>query len=121
MEYLDIITVPIIVSAVYGGITLLKKAVKCKEKIMRLLPLIAAGMGAVLGLIAFFAVPFLIPASDAFTAVLIGGASGLAATGTNQVFKQLLSKGGDLLKKGSDLLSQAKNDEAKDDKEDGEK
>jgi prepilin signal peptidase PulO-like enzyme (type II secretory pathway) len=89
MDTLNFVTVPTIVAAVYSGITLLKKAVKCKEKIMRLLPLIAAIFGAVLGIIAFFSVPDIIPASDVFTAILVGGASGLAATGTNQIIKQL--------------------------------
>jgi peptidoglycan/LPS O-acetylase OafA/YrhL len=89
MNYFDFITVPIIVSVVYGGLALLKKATGENEKVLRFLPLIAAGLGAVLGIIAFFAMPELIPASNAFVAVLIGGASGLAATGTNQIIKQL--------------------------------
>ena len=89
MDTLNFITVPVIVSVVYGGITLLKKATDNSEKVLRFLPLIAAALGAVLGIIAFFALPEIIPAGDAFTAILVGGASGLAATGTNQIFKQL--------------------------------
>ena len=88
MDGLNFITVPIIVSVVYGGITLLKKAVNNSEKVLRFLPLIAAVVGAILGIVAFFALPAIIPATDAFTAILVGGASGLAATGTNQIFKQ---------------------------------
>ena len=86
---MDFITVPIIIFAVYGAITLLKKAVNDNEKVLRFIPLIAGALGAVLGVIAFFALPEIIPAGDAFTAILVGGASGLAATGTNQIFKQL--------------------------------
>jgi hypothetical protein len=93
MSTFDFITVPIIVSVVYGGITLLKKAVNDSEKALRFLPLIAAAFGAALGIIAFFAMPEIIPASNAFVAILIGGASGLAATGTNQIFKQLGKQG----------------------------
>jgi hypothetical protein len=89
MDGLNFITVPIIVSVVYGGLALLKKATGNNEKVLRFLPLIAAGLGAVLGIIAFFALPTIIPATDAFTAILVGGASGLAATGTNQIVKQL--------------------------------
>lgn len=89
MDTLDFVTVPIIVTIVYGGITLLKKATDSSEKVLRCLPLIAAALGAVLGIAAFFTMPEIIPASNAFAAVLIGGASGLAATGTNQIFKQL--------------------------------
>lgn len=88
MEAFDFITVPIIVTIVYGGITLLKKATGSNEKILRFIPLIAAALGAVLGIVAYFAMPDIIPAGDAFTAILVGGASGLAATGTNQIFKQ---------------------------------
>lgn len=89
MDAFDFVTVPIIVSVVYGGIALLKKATGSSEKVLRLIPLIAAAFGAVLGIVAFFATPELIPASNAFVAILIGGASGLAATGTNQIFKQM--------------------------------
>jgi hypothetical protein len=45
-----------------------------------------------LGIAAFFALPGIIPADNAFVALLIGASSGLAATGTHQVFKQLLTK-----------------------------
>ena len=85
-------TVPIIISVVYGVIALLKKETKGSEKILSRLPLIAAILGAVLGAVAFFAIPDLIPAGNVFVAILIGGASGLAATGTNQIFKQLSKK-----------------------------
>ena len=92
MEHFDFVSVPVIVGAVFGALTLLKKAVKCKEKVMKFLPVIAAALGAVFGVIAFFAVPEIIPASNAFVAVLVGASSGLAATGTHQAFKQLLTK-----------------------------
>jgi len=92
MTTFDFITVPIIVSIVYGSIALLKKAVNYNEKVLRFLPLIAAGLGAVLGIITFFSMPEIIPASNAFVAILVGGASGLAATGTHQIFKQLFKK-----------------------------
>jgi hypothetical protein len=86
---IEIVSVPVIVAIVYGGITLLKKATDNAEKFLKFIPLIACGLGAILGVIAYFAMPEVIPASNAFVAVLIGGASGLAATGTNQIFKQL--------------------------------
>jgi len=59
------------------------------EKVLRFIPLIAATLGAVFGVIAFYAAPEIIPASNVLLALLIGGSSGLAATGTHQVFKQL--------------------------------
>ncbi len=90
MEYLDIVIVPLIVAIVYGCIELLKKAVGNNEKVLRFIPLIAATLGAVFGVIAFYAAPEIIPASNVLLALLIGGSSGLAATGTHQVFKQLI-------------------------------
>jgi len=89
MSTFDFVTVPIIMSVVYGGLALLKQATGSAERVLRFLPLIAASFGAVLGVIAFFAMPEIIPASNAFVAVLVGGASGLAATGTNQIIKQI--------------------------------
>ena len=56
---------------------------------MRLIPMWAALLGVVLGIVAFYAVPAIIPADNVLVAILVGGASGLAATGTNQIYKQL--------------------------------
>ena len=81
MENLNFVSVPVIVAAVVGCLELLKKAVDGNGKVLKFFPLIAAGLGAVLGIIAFFALPEIIPAGNAFVALLIGGSSGLAATG----------------------------------------
>lgn len=89
MEQLDFISVPVIVTVVTGFLQLLKKIINGNEKIIRFFPIIAAVLGAVLGIIAFFALPDIIPATNVFVALLIGISSGLAATGTHQVFKQL--------------------------------
>ena len=58
-------------------------------------PAIAAGLGAVLGVVAFYAVPSIIPAANVVVAIVIGGASGLTATGANQIIKQLEKKDGE--------------------------
>lgn len=86
---LEIISVPIIVTAVYWIMNLYKYIANAKEKYIRLIPVIAAATGAVLGLISYFISPEIIPADNFIMALLIGGASGLAATGTNQILKQL--------------------------------
>jgi len=88
MNTFDFVAVPIIVTVVYTLISLLKRETKGNEKVMSRLPIIAAVIGAVLGVIGFYAVPGIIPAENIFTALLIGIGSGLAATGTHQVFKQ---------------------------------
>jgi len=95
MNTLDFVTVPIILAVVYLAIGLLKKETGSSERLLRRLPLIAAVLGAVLGAILFYAAPDIMPASNTFVAVLIGGASGLAATGTNQLFKQMSKKDGE--------------------------
>lgn len=95
MEYLELISVPAIAAIVYWVINIIKYAVKGNETFKRFIPLIAAGLGAVLGVVAFYAVPSIIPAANVVVAIVIGGASGLTATGANQIIKQLEKKDGD--------------------------
>ena len=91
-QYLELISVPVIAAIVYWVINLIKYATKQNEKFMRFSPLVAAALGAVLGIVAYFAVPNIVPAENVFVAILIGIASGLTATGTNQIIKQLGKK-----------------------------
>lgn len=92
MDTIEFISVPVIVTVVYTLITLLKQAVGNNESFLKFVPLIAAGFGAALGLIAYLSDSNLIPANNIFVALMVGGSSGLAATGTHQVFKQIASK-----------------------------
>lgn len=89
MEYLELISVPAIVMVVYAVIEILKKCVGENEMFKRFIPLIATGLGVICGVVCFFALPSIIPASNVVVAIVIGGASGLTATGTNQIVKQL--------------------------------
>lgn len=91
LNFVEILSVPAIVSVVYGALTVYKKAVEGKEKLIKIIPVLAAVIGIILGIIAYYAMPEIIAADNIFTAILIGGASGLAATGTNQIFKQLIN------------------------------
>ena len=91
-QYLELISVPVIAAIVYWVINLIKYATKQNEKFMRFIPLVAAALGAALGVVAYFAVPSIVPAENVFGAILIGIASGLTATGTNQIIKQLGKK-----------------------------
>jgi len=86
---LNIASVPIIVVIVYWTINLLKIATNNSEKFKRFIPIVACGVGIILGVIIFFTIPSMIMAENIFYAIVIGGSSGLAATGTNQVIKQL--------------------------------
>ena len=55
------------------------------------LPIICGVSGALLGLLGFFVMPDF-PAGDCLTAMAVGVTSGLAATGANQIYKQVISK-----------------------------
>ena len=87
-SYLNLISVPAIATVVYWVINILKYTLKNNEKFLRFIPLLSAGLGIVCGLICYFAVPSVIPATNVVIAMVIGGASGLTATGVNQIFKQ---------------------------------
>lgn len=83
----EIVTVPVIVGACYlaGFIIKLFK----NEKLNDFIPGICAVFGIILGLVSFFTIPNLVPADNWLTASVIGGFSGLAATGTNQLVKKI--------------------------------
>ena len=57
-----------------------------------LIPVICGCVGAVLGVAGLFLMPDF-PANDAITALAVGIVSGLAATGVNQIYKQLSKNG----------------------------
>lgn len=88
-EYLNLISVPAIAAVVYWVINLIKYCVGENEKLKRFIPLIATGLGIICGVICFFCIPSIIPADNVLIAIVIGGASGLTATGANQIIKQL--------------------------------
>ena len=53
------------------------------------IPIICGACGGVLGVIAFLIQMPDFPAADIITAIAVGIVSGLAATGANQIYKQL--------------------------------
>ena len=83
----EIVTVPVIVGFCYlvGFIVKLFK----NEKFNNFIPGICAIVGLILGIVSFYTIPNLVPADNWLTAAVIGGFSGLAATGVNQVVKKL--------------------------------
>ena len=87
---MEIICVPAIVSITYALIEAYKKwFAKGREKWLALIPLVALIFGGVLGVAIFYIEPTLIIAQNWAVALIVGFCSGLSATGTNQVFKQL--------------------------------
>ena len=52
------------------------------------LPIISGCLGLALGLVAFYALPSIVPSESVGVTIVYGFFCGLAATGSNQVFKQ---------------------------------
>lgn len=88
-NFTDITTIPALAAIVYTIIDIAKTAMGGDEKFKRFIPLIACILGAVCGVIAFYFVPGVMGTQNLLVALVLGAASGLSATGTNQVVKQL--------------------------------
>ena len=59
------------------------------EKTDKFIPLICGVVGAILGIVMFLTISNFIPADNWAEAVSVGIVSGFAATGINQIYKQL--------------------------------
>ena len=85
----SIATIPVIVALTYGISEILKACVfNGNERLTRLIPLFAGVIGGVLSIVAYFAIPELIPTAEWYSALIMGIASGLSAVGVNQIAKQ---------------------------------
>jgi len=113
--YLNVISVPAIAFVVYWVIAIIKYAVGENEKFKRFIPLIAAVLGVAGGIICFYALPDIIPADNVVVAIVIGGASGLTATATNQMIKQIAKKDEKTDKNDKDDKNDENDTENKDD------
>lgn len=68
------------------------QAIKATSLDNKWLPVICGALGGVLGVVGMYVMPDY-PSGDVITAIAVGIVSGLAATGANQVYKQLVQKG----------------------------
>ena len=84
-NFIDITTIPALAAIVYTIIDIAKTAMGGDEKFKRFIPLIACVLGAVCGVVAFYFVPGVMATENLLVAIILGAASGLSATGTNQV------------------------------------
>ena len=91
----EFVSIPSIVLIVYMIIEVIKICTK-NEVVSKLFPAISCVLGMGLGILAFYLCPAVIPANNVLSAILIGGSSGLSATGTNQIIKQLTQKNDEL-------------------------
>lgn len=85
----DITVIPALAAIVYTIIDITKTAMGGDEKFKRFIPLIACVLGGICGVVAFYCVPGTMDTENLLVAIVLGAASGLSATGTNQIAKQL--------------------------------
>jgi hypothetical protein len=85
----EITTIPALAAIVYTIIDIAKTALGGDERFKRFIPLIACLLGAGCGVIAFYCVPGVMETENLLVALVLGAASGLSATGANQIGKQL--------------------------------
>lgn len=85
MDILGIAAIPVITVICY----LIAEAIKATALDNKWLPVICGSLGGILGVVALFVSPTIIPATDVLTAIAIGIVSGFAATGIHQSVKQL--------------------------------
>lgn len=86
---MEIITIPVIVVICYA-IGYCIKSFGSSDLADKLIPVVCTITGGIIGVVAFFTYPAIIPANDLFTALAIGLASGMASTGAYEIKEQLL-------------------------------
>lgn len=88
--YFEGIYIPTIVFIVYGIIEILKLTISNESKIKSYYPIIAGGVGMILGIIGFVCDPMLLGTENVLISAGVGMISGLSATGTNQLVKKIV-------------------------------
>ena len=88
MMELDVATMPFIIFSVYIVTQILKTYVFKSDEQRKGLPIIAGIIGGMIGIILFIFMPETTNFSDIINAATDGMASGFAAVGCNQVYKQ---------------------------------
>lgn len=76
------------VSAITVIVLLAAQGIKATNLDNKWIPVICGILGGILGIVGMFVMPDY-PATDLITAAAVGVVSGFAATGVNQVYKQL--------------------------------
>ena len=84
MDFANVASVAAITVICY----LIAIGVKATKLDNKYIPVICGALGGILGIVGMFVIPQY-PAEDVLNAAAVGIVSGLAATGANQVYKQL--------------------------------
>lgn len=86
-------SVPIIVVCCYCVGEVYKQIFKKKTEVYRFIPVLLSIVGGVLGIIIYYTNPeIILNAENVWIALGIGMVSGVSATGTNQIVKQMFGK-----------------------------
>lgn len=88
MDISAYIDIPILV-VTYFIVEIVKRKLLKNDKQRSLLPAIAAGTGAILSMLIFIIWPSISTNVNLFNAFASGAISGSAATGSNQIYKQI--------------------------------
>lgn len=91
---MDFTCVPIIVVCCYIICEIYKVLFKNKQEAYKLIPILVATIGGLLGILIYFTAPeMILNADNVWVALGIGIVSGASSTGTNQIIKQIFKKG----------------------------
>lgn len=89
---MDFVCIPIIVLICYMVGEIYKVLFKNKQEAYKLIPILVAIFGGILGVLIFYTNPTsILNVDNLWDALLIGIISGFSATGTNQVIKQIFN------------------------------
>ena len=90
---MEFTSIPIIVILSYIIGEIYKVLFKNKKDLYKLIPIVLACFGGLLGVLIFLTNPeIMLNVSNAWTALEIGIVSGVGATGTNQIIKQIFNQ-----------------------------
>lgn len=93
---MDFTSVPIIVACCYIIGEIYKGLFKNKQEAYKLIPIVLAIIGGLLGIIIYLTNPeMILNAENIWIALGIGIVSGASSTGANQIVKQIFKKGED--------------------------
>lgn len=91
---MDFTSVPIIVVCCYMIGEIYKVLFKNKQDAYKLIPILVAIVGGLLGILIYLTSPeMILNADNLWIALGIGIVSGASSTGTNQIIKQIFKKG----------------------------
>ena len=88
-EYIELVCVPIMSTAIYWIMATLKFAFKGNKIFARIVPLLALVLGAIMGAVIYYVVPKMIMAENILISIVMGAASGLTSIGAEELMHKI--------------------------------